>query len=295
MAKVNLPPADTARRLRGGLPVRRRRDRRARRPLPDRPRQAVQPRGVAGVHRGCPGWRVRFRRRRDQRRENGCAAVKLHYDTEFLEDGKTIDLISIGMVREDGAEYYAENSEADWDRMKKSDWLVRNVLPGLKIIGRKSLDTYLKNSPNSFPRPPIEFVDPDVPSSLVKPRQVIANEVRDFILAAPEPELWAWYAAYDHVALCQLWGPMTSLPKGIPMWTNDLKQEAQRLGDSDLPSMPGVAEHNALSDAREVAWRHQWLAGRTDVPQRTPAPPARSAPAGRPARHSSPPPPSRTA
>ncbi len=193
--------------------------------------------------------------------------MKIYYDTEFIEDGKTIDLISIGMVREDGAEYYAENSEADWDRMKKSDWLVRNVLPGLKIVGRKSLDTYLKNSPNSFPRPPIEFVDPDVTSSLVKPRQVIANEVRDFILATPGPELWAWYAAYDHVTLCQLWGPMVSLPKGVPMWTNDLKQEAQRLGDPDLPSMPGVAEHNALSDAREVAWRHQWLAGRTDVPQ----------------------------
>src|SRR5258707_10218857 len=176
----------------------------ARRPVPhEQRRERRRPgRHVPGVRRRRPHRRQaarRPRRRRaalrprrgrsrvDQRRENGCAAVKIHYDTEFLEDGKTIDLISIGMVREDGAEYYAENSEADWDRMKKSDWLVRNVLPGLKIVGRKSLDTYLKNSPNSFPRPPIEFVDPDVTSSLVKPRQVIANEVRDFILATPRP------------------------------------------------------------------------------------------------------------
>ena len=33
--------------------------------------------------------------------------MRIFYDTEFLEDGKTIDLISIGMVAEDGREYYA--------------------------------------------------------------------------------------------------------------------------------------------------------------------------------------------
>lgn len=29
--------------------------------------------------------------------------MKIWFDTEFIEDGKTIDLISIGMVREDAA------------------------------------------------------------------------------------------------------------------------------------------------------------------------------------------------
>ncbi|WP_100458737.1 3'-5' exoribonuclease [Mycobacteroides abscessus] len=50
------------------------------------------------------------------------------YDTEFLEDGRTIDLISIGIVCEDGREYYAVNSEADWDRIRKDDWLMDNVV-----------------------------------------------------------------------------------------------------------------------------------------------------------------------
>lgn len=35
------------------------------------------------------------------------------YDTEFIEDGKTIDLISIGVVCEDGREFYAESQEAE--------------------------------------------------------------------------------------------------------------------------------------------------------------------------------------
>jgi 3' exoribonuclease, RNase T-like len=37
--------------------------------------------------------------------------VKIFYDTEFIEDGRTIDLISIGMVAEDGREYYAVNRD----------------------------------------------------------------------------------------------------------------------------------------------------------------------------------------
>jgi hypothetical protein len=183
----------------------------------------------------------------------------IYYDTEFIEDGRTIDLISIGMVAEDGREYYAVNSEADWERIKGDDWLVRNVVPSLPVTGRTSLDTYLKHSPNSFPRPAISLVSIDVTDTRVKPRQVIANEVRDFIFAAPDPQLWAWYAAYDHVALCQLWGRMIGLPKGVPMWTNDLKQECVRLGDPRMPEQAD-GEHNALADARHVKAMAEFLA-----------------------------------
>lgn len=175
--------------------------------------------------------------------------TRIFYDTEFLEDGHTIDLISIGMVAEDGREYYAVSSNANWDLIKKSDWLVRNVVPSLPITGRVSLDAYLKNHPNSHPRPPLAMVGPDPSDTRVRPRQVIANEVRDFIQATPDPELWAWYAAYDHVALCQLWGPMIALPKGVPMFTCDLKQECVRLGNPQVPAQES-GEHNALEDAR---------------------------------------------
>ena len=37
-------------------------------------------------------------------------------------------------------------------------------------------------------------------------------------------ELWAWYAAYDHVVLAQLWGAMPALPRAIPRFTKDLRQ-----------------------------------------------------------------------
>jgi hypothetical protein len=101
---------------------------------------------------------------------------------------------------------------------------------------------------------------------------VIANEVRDFIRQSalwdlqephpkPEvPQLWAWYGAYDHVALCQLWGRMIDLPKGVPMWTNDLKQECERLGNPQVPQQAS-GEHNALADARHNRVIDEFLAG----------------------------------
>lgn len=172
------------------------------------------------------------------------------YDTEFLEDGNTIDLISIGIVCEDGREYYAVNADADWDRIRKDDWLMDNVV--------RHLPTHLKPEKRTgFGELGWSWGGVDRHDARVKPKWVIANEVRDFLLAGVDtslptgasmyhPELWAYYAAYDHVALAQLWGRMVSLPKGIPMYTHDLKQEMDRLS---IPE-PEDAAHDALVDAR---------------------------------------------
>jgi hypothetical protein len=83
----------------------------------------------------------------------------------------------------------------------------------------------------------------------VRPRSTIAREIVDFV--GPSPEFWAWYADYDWVALCQLYGTMMDLPDGWPMYCRDYKQVADERG-TDV-SQPDSA-HNALGDA-------QWLAG----------------------------------
>jgi len=171
------------------------------------------------------------------------------YDLEFLEDGRTIELISIGIVSETGRGYYAVNSDMPWDRIIAHDWLVRNVLPSLPLINQGSLDQYLAQSPNMHPRPSLAALDLDRHDTPVKPRWVIANEVRDFLLAEGEPELWADWGAYDHVALCQLWGPMIALPQGIPMFTHDIEQELEHAPGLEKPKQ-GDGMHNALEDAR---------------------------------------------
>jgi hypothetical protein len=158
--------------------------------------------------------------------------MKVYYDTEFLEDGKTIDLISVGMVAEDGRELYFVNRDADWARIGQHDWLMANVVPYL---------------------PPLD--DPRV-----KRKTEIADEVRRFLLGPlSAPELWAWYGAYDHVVLAQLFGRMIDLPSGIPMWTNDLRQEVHRRGNPPMPEQ-SAGVHNALADARHVKVMAEYLA-----------------------------------
>jgi hypothetical protein len=138
--------------------------------------------------------------------------MRLFFDTEFIEDGRTIDLISIGIVREDGATYYAESSEIDLGRASK--WVVENVFPSL------TGDT--------------------------KPRAQIAADVIRF--AGPSPEFWAYFASYDWVALCQLYGRMLDIPSGWPMFPHDLKAFAVEHG-IPLSQDDRETRHNALDDA----------------------------------------------
>lgn len=163
--------------------------------------------------------------------------MKYFYDTEFLEDGRTIELISIGIVAEDGREYYAVALDADWDRISTHEWLMKNVVPQL----------------------------PPGRSPEWKPKAQIRDEVAAFLAhrirnVRDIPELWAWYGAYDHICLAQLFGRMIDLPSWIPMWTNDLRQEQHRLGNLGLPVQP-KGLHNALEDARHLRVQYDALLG----------------------------------
>lgn len=176
--------------------------------------------------------------------------MRIFYDTEFLEWGPAhpIDLISIGMVREDGAEYYAISGEFDIEAVLEHDWLRANVWPYLPQIESANGGLFYRR--DEAKAAPV-WLDEDHPD--VKPRAQLAAEVAAFVLAEPNPQLWAYYGAYDHVALCQLFGRMVDLPDGFPMWTADLKQRMRDLGvgRDELPEQD-AREHHALSDARWV-------------------------------------------
>lgn len=142
--------------------------------------------------------------------------MRIALDTEFYEDGRTIDLISIGLVKDDGAEYYAEVPNASLIS-GSTVWLAENVKPHLGGP-RKSL------------------------------RQ-IAHEIVEF--ADLEPEFWAWYGSYDWVVLCQLYGARIDLPPTWPMFIRDFRQTVWA-SKSKIPQLVpiGPGEHNALVDAK---------------------------------------------
>lgn len=177
--------------------------------------------------------------------------TRFWYDTEFLETGRKIHLISIGIVCEDGREYYAISTDLPEEKIARHPWLMANVVPSLPRVHGDPIN---RVNPRTNPLR-LEWRDP-----AYKPYTQIAREVRAFLLHYGDPELWAWYASFDHVALAWLFGPMSDLPAGIPMYTNDLKQEAHRLGvtDDELPAQESGA-HNALADARHNKVRHEWL------------------------------------
>jgi hypothetical protein len=157
------------------------------------------------------------------------------YDCEFIEDGRTIDLVSIGVVDEYGREFYAVSTE--FDESRAVAWVRRHVLDKLP-------------SPADPAWRSREQIRADLYAFLVEP--VIGRPAEDL-------ELWAWYAAYDHVVLAQLWGPMTALPREIPRFTKDLRQLWDDRGRPALPDIAG--RHDALVDARHNLARWQVLGG----------------------------------
>jgi 3' exoribonuclease, RNase T-like len=170
--------------------------------------------------------------------------VRHFLDCEFLDDGERIDLISIGLVAEDGRELYACNLDAQLHRCHTTPWHVRdgwmrdNVLAKLPSYGNKAWAH----------------------------RDEIKERVLDFMLAPRVPghdfktfdgkkiELWGYYSAYDFVAFCQLIGPrMIDMIPLLPKFCRDLKQLSVDVGSPEHPAKPPGA-HNALEDAR---WNKQ--------------------------------------
>lgn len=153
--------------------------------------------------------------------------MRYFLDTEFIESGahKPIELISIGIVSDDGREYYAVSSE--FNESDANPWVRDNVLPQIGDSVRKSLGE-------------------------------IAAEVYTFCGAGAKVEFWGYYSDYDWVVFCQMFGSMVNLPKGFPMYCRDIKQLCDEKGNPKLPQQ-GKGEHNAVADARWNRIAHRFL------------------------------------
>ncbi len=151
---------------------------------------------------------------------------RFYIDTEFIERGHEhpIELISIAVVSSERLEFYAVVDDG-WDPAHASDWVKANVLPHLGTGSRMR-------------------------------RADIAKELIRF--CGEKPELWGYYADYDWVVLCQLFGAMIDLPKGWPMFCRDVIQLCKEMGNPQLPKQEHSV-HNALADARHTRTMHEWL------------------------------------
>lgn len=176
--------------------------------------------------------------------------MKYFLDCEFIENGVTIDLLSIALVCEDGREYYRQNANAKFK--SASDWVWRNVFPHLQHFDMRGDRSCYRPSDPMATTHTAACHSKDCPWRF--PSE-IRDEVKAFldIQKNGKPEIWGYYSAYDWVAFCQLFGAMIELPKGYPMFCRDIIQECKRMGNPELPKLD-KGEHSALLDAR---WNKQ--------------------------------------
>lgn len=211
--------------------------------------------------------------------------MKYFIDTEFIEGfhkplfGKKrhfIDLISIGIVCEDGRQYYAISNEYKFKDADK--WVQENVITPMYIDqihgdqrnrwSEKNFHLWLGKSNAEIAEEIIEFIygPSDNLFGLTALQEAQKYEIND---KSKNPEFYGYYADYDWVLFCSLFGRMIDLPKGFPMYCRDLKQmideayvyqENKYPGEGRLESWLRIVknhpeypiqkdEHNALSDA----------------------------------------------
>lgn len=183
--------------------------------------------------------------------------MKYFLDTEFIEGfhkpllGKRrhfIDLISIAVVCEDGREYYAVSNEFN---PKDADlWVKTNVISKLPLrrqgqddSPRQKQEGLLWKSNEQIKKDLLSFFGCDLDE--------------DFSLrwVAPDGiEVYGYYADYDWVLFCSLFGRMIDLPGNFPMYCKDLKQIMDEIGlDSNWKKIncpEPTIEHSALEDAK---------------------------------------------
>jgi hypothetical protein len=276
--------------------------------------------------------------------------MKYFIDTEFLEGTQkekfpislfrkntpnTIDLISIGIVSEDGREYYAISKDFNlkeaWNRFqletqsgdmrnifpegKKVYWIRENVLKSifLELKEKEAYENTSKYKPyfdNSLIKEMINKIwELNKPidnynqlkkllNKYGKTNKQIAEEVKEFCTVNENKnngileqvasfkdtinrtvEFYAYYADYDWVVFCWLFGRMLDLPNGFPKYCIDLKQTLDDKASSSLkiwkrvdvsksdfdmispiksfanyPKQDPSKAHNAIEDAR---WNKQ--------------------------------------
>lgn len=155
--------------------------------------------------------------------------MRLWFDTEFIDTGDRILLLSIGAISEDGATYYAEPH--DTPIAQASDWVHANVLP---LMARFDERRYRRRA-----------------DSPIKPRPQIAEDLIEF--AGPYPEWWAYVDEYDWVLLSQLFGCLTERPATWPFRARDVREIFDLSGMAGEPEdwvSPPMNIHHALSDAK---------------------------------------------
>jgi len=164
-----------------------------------------------------------------------------------------LQLVSIALVAEDGREYHALSNE--FKPISANDFVRTKVYP--QLIESFDKDNLLTKAQK---KAPITAQIETLQRLYGKPNALIAYEIYEFVnhglvvggknirvelttgkygrdaffekhnitvidgCCYANPDFYGYYADYDWVLFCSLFGDMSKLPKGFPMYCRDLKQ-----------------------------------------------------------------------
>lgn len=179
--------------------------------------------------------------------------MKFFLDLEFSEipQSAVIVPLSVGVTTERGDSFY-QTLFYDTGLVSRNPWVVENVLPNMTLTPAQIKEHSVRNvgcntpcSPGHFRQMLKHFID----------TQVVEERATGGQIENPEIEFYGYYASYDWVVLCQLFGTMMHLPNGWPMFIHDLKAiQEMFLPDFKFKEVQG---HNALLDA--CGLRDDWF------------------------------------
>lgn len=149
---------------------------------------------------------------------------------EVMENGITIELISLALVAENGRGVYVQNSSCDFTQADSET--CKNVLSNLGYFDMA------QRKPQNDPVPWARYEEIG--------RIVLAFLKQD---TDPTPQFWAYYGAYDFVAFCQVFGPHR--PNNIPPYFHELRQALDAEGKYECTPPIELPRH-ALDRARWV-------------------------------------------
>lgn len=162
-------------------------------------------------------------------------------DTEFIEHATGIQLVSIGIVREDGQRFYAES--CSFDERLADQWVKDNVISKLLFFNKEKMPQKV------YPVFETQSIEVFGTENFIK-----QHLLRWLSFERDEsPEFYAYYASYDWVVFARIFGRLIEKPEHFPMWVIDLKQMMWERGltkewKQEVCPDP-LGEHNALVDA----------------------------------------------
>ena len=136
--------------------------------------------------------------------------MKIFFDTEFTGLHKNTTLISIGLVDENGRNFYAEFN--DYDESQCDDWIQDNVIKYL------AYQKAITNTGATIGNYTWRYGD----------KEYIKKELEEWLLPYDKVELVSDVCHYDMVLFIDIWGGAFDMPRSINPACHDINQDIAR-------------------------------------------------------------------